>query len=223
MNTMKIKLKVMRIYWLLNRTRVVDWLAPLGFRLYLAPIFIIFGLNKLNNFESVVAWFGNPDGGLGLPMPALLAGLAIAAELIGGFALLIGLAVRWMTIPLMITMLVAALTAHASNGWYYVAPTDPNTNIAKITRSVGFPGAQESFENSVAVNAKLTKAREILQEHGDYKWLTEKGNFVILNNGMELAVTYFLMLLSLFFTGAGRFVSFDYWINKKTGLALLSK
>jgi uncharacterized membrane protein YphA (DoxX/SURF4 family) len=35
---------------------------------------------------------------------------------------------------------------------------------------------------------------------------------VILNNGIEFAATYFVMLLSLFFTGAGRFFSLDYWI-----------
>ncbi|MDP7658904.1 MAG: hypothetical protein QGF77_03055 [Candidatus Thalassarchaeaceae archaeon] len=40
------------------------------------------------------------------------------------------------------------------------------------------------------------------------------GPVVILNNGIEFAITYFVMLLSLFFTGAGRFVSIDYWIAK---------
>jgi hypothetical protein len=35
-----------------------------------------------------------------------------------------------------------------------------------------------------------------------------------LNNGIEFGVTYFIMLLSLFFTGAGKVVSADYWIDK---------
>jgi putative oxidoreductase len=35
-----------------------------------------------------------------------------------------------------------------------------------------------------------------------------------LNNGIEFGVTYLIMLLSLFFTGAGKFVSLDYWISK---------
>ena len=56
--------------------------------------------------------------------------------------------------------------------------------------------------------------RSILQEHGNYEWLTAKGNFVILNNGIEFGVTYFIMLLSLFFTGAGKVVSADDWIDK---------
>ena len=35
---------------------------------------------------------------------------------------------------------------------------------------------------------------------------------MILNNGIEFAVTYFVMLLALFFIGAGKYLSVDYWI-----------
>jgi hypothetical protein len=62
---------------------------------------------------------------------------------------------------------------------------------------------------------KLARAKEILQEHGDYNWLTSSGNVVILNNGIEFAITYFVMLLSLFFMGGGRYVSADYWLAKR--------
>jgi len=37
---------------------------------------------------------------------------------------------------------------------------------------------------------------------------------VILNNGIEFAATYFIMLLALFFIGAGRYFSMDYWIRR---------
>ncbi|MGB5096622.1 MAG: hypothetical protein WBN82_01805 [Porticoccaceae bacterium] len=47
--------------------------------------------------------------------------------------------------------------------------------------------------------------------------LAEKGNFVVLNNGIEFAATYFIMLLSLFFSGGGRYVSLDYWLARRTG------
>jgi len=60
---------------------------------------------------------------------------------------------------------------------------------------------------------RLQRAREILREHGDYGYLTEHGSLVMLNNGIEFAATYFIMLLSLFFTGAGRYVSIDYWLR----------
>jgi uncharacterized membrane protein YphA (DoxX/SURF4 family) len=54
----------------------------------------------------------------------------------------------------------------------------------------------------------------LLREHGNYSWLTDKGSLVVLNNGIEFGATYFVMLLALFFSGAGRFVSVDYWIGR---------
>ncbi|NOQ69619.1 MAG: hypothetical protein GQ573_05900, partial [Gammaproteobacteria bacterium] len=54
----------------------------------------------------------------------------------------------------------------------------------------------------------------ILSEHGNINWLTETGNFTILKNGIEFAATYFIMLLVLFFNGAGK-ASVDYFISKK--------
>jgi hypothetical protein len=60
---------------------------------------------------------------------------------------------------------------------------------------------------------RLDKARDLLREHGNYDWLTETGNFVISNNGIEWAITYFVMLLALFFTGAGK-LSLDHLVDK---------
>ncbi len=193
----------------------LDFFGPLALRLYLAPTLLIAGLHKYQNFDSIANWFGNPDWGLGLPFPEVMAALATATEIVGGLALVVGLAVRWISIPLMITMAVAAWTAHWDNGWFAIAPSDPDTSSAKVLAMVGFPGAEESLENSKQVAERLSAAKRILRQHGHYEWLTEKGNFVVLNNGIEFAATYFIMLLVLFFTGAGRFVSLDYWIARK--------
>lgn len=197
---------------LLDACRRADFLAPLAIRLYLAPIFIAVGVHKVNHFEDIVGWF---QYSLNLPAPELMAFFATAAELLGGFALLFGFAVRWAAIPLLFTMLVAASTAHWENGWFAVASSDPETSIASVLAPIGFPGAEESLHNSQEVAKRLGRARDILRENGNYDWLTETGSFVVLNNGIEFAVTYFIMLLSLFFTGAGRFVSLDYWIARK--------
>ena len=194
----------------LNKTRKADFLAPLVFRLFLAPVFITVGLHKLHGFENTVGWFEH----LGLPFPIVMASLAIGAEVIGGFCLLFGVAVRWMSVPLMVTMIVAAFTAHIDNGWNAIAPSSPDTNIAVVLEPIGFPGAQESLENSKEVGERLARARSILQEHGNYGYLTEKGSIVILNNGIEFSFIYFAMLLSLFFTGAG-LLSFDALFVKK--------
>ncbi|MDX1692714.1 MAG: DoxX family protein [Ketobacteraceae bacterium] len=204
-----------RLQDLLDKTRHVDFLGPLALRLYLAPIMLAAGFHKFHNFESIVSWFGNAEWGLGLPFPAFMAFIATATEIIGGFALLLGIALRWLAIPLMFTMAVAALTAHWENGWFAIAPSNPDTSTAKVLAEVGFPGAEASLENSREVGKRLDRAKEILKEHGNYRWLTSKGNFVVLNNGIEFSATYFIMLLVLFFTGAGRYLSVDYWIHRK--------
>jgi uncharacterized membrane protein YphA (DoxX/SURF4 family) len=174
-----------------SRLQYLDGLAPLALRLYLVPVFWVAGTRKIAGMDSTIEWFGNPEWGLGLPFPTVLAYLAAYTEAIGALLLLIGLATRWISIPLMVTMLVAAFAVHWDNGWAAIA---------------------DSSAREVAV--RLGAAKDILREHGNYPWLTEKGNFVILNNGIEFAVTYFVMLLSLFFTGGGRFTSVDYYLSR---------
>jgi len=183
---------------LLDSTRAIDFLAPLMLRFYLVPIFWMAGTKKLNNFEDTAAWFGNPDWGLGLPMPELMAALATGTEVLGAILLLIGLGVRWISIPLMVTMVVAAVTSHWQNGWLAIA------------EGSGFFAS----ERTAGAVERLAVAKDILKEHGNYSWLTENGSLVILNNGIEFAATYFIMLLALFFIGGGRYFSVDYWIRK---------
>lgn len=199
---------------IIDKFRVVDFIGPLALRLYLAPIFIAVGLHKFIHLEDIASWFGNPDWGLGLPAPMLMAILAASAEFFGGIALLFGVAVRWFAIPLMITMLVATFAVHWDKGWFAIAPGDPSTSTAKPLASLGIPAAKRSLENSEEVGKRISAAKSLLKEHGNYNWLTEKGNLVVLNNGVEFAVTYFIMLLMLFFTGAGKYLSVDYWIAK---------
>jgi len=56
------------------------------------------GHHKLQHFSDTVAWFGNPDWGLGLPLPWLMASLATASELLGAVLLALGLATRYISI-----------------------------------------------------------------------------------------------------------------------------
>lgn len=176
----------------------LDGLPALAIRLYLVPIFWMAGTSKLNHFDSTVEWFGNPDWGLGLPLPWLMAALATATEVLGAILLLLGLGTRIISIPLAITMAVAALTVHWQNGWQAIAD------------------ASSPFANAsvLAATEKLERARNILQEHGNYEWLTESGNFVILNNGIEFSVTYFILCAALLVMGGGRYVSSDHYAAK---------
>ncbi len=201
---------------LLDRTRAIDFLAPLALRLYLVPIFWMAGSKKLENAgldclgndaapcsfrpkQDIIDWFGNPEWGLGLPLPELMAWLAAWTEYFGAILLLVGLAVRWISLPLMFTMIIAAVTVHWQNGWLAIAE---GSGLFATERTAG------------AIE-RLDVAKSILQEHGNYDWLTGNGSFVVLNNGIEFAATYFIMLLVLFFAGAGNYVSLDYWIARR--------
>lgn len=173
--------------------------APLLLRIYLVPIFWMAGMSKLNSFDDTVAWFGNSEWGLGLPFPWLMAFLATATELAGAVLLALGLFTRLISIPLAVTMLVAIFSVHWGNGWQAIA--DPHAPFAN--------------EQVLASADKLDRARELLKEHGNYEWLTSSGKFVILNNGIEFATTYLIMLLSLIAMGSGHYISLDYWLHKK--------
>ena len=185
-------------------TRHADGVVLLLIRLYLAPVMVQAGWQKLANFDSTVQWFGDAEFGLGLPFPYLLAMLASLAEFVGGLLLVPGLAVRWVSIPLLITMVVAMVTVHAENGWLAIA--DANSWLADGTLLMN-PSVMEAPE-------KLAAAKSLLEEHGYIEWLTSSGNFVILNNGIEFAATYFVMLLVLLCFGAGRYTSIDYYLSR---------
>jgi len=182
-----------------DKARCMDFLAPLLMRLYLAPVLWMAGAKKFSSFTDTAEWFGNAEWGLGLPAPYLLVFLVGLFEILGALFLLFGFATRFIALPLMVIMAFAAFTVHWRNGWLAIATGD---------------GIFATDRTKAAVE-RLAQAKELLQGQGDYQWLTEFGNFVVLNNGIEFAATYFVMLLALFFTGGGRYVSADYWLVRK--------
>ena len=183
----------------LNLTLSFDWLGPLALRIYLAPIFIYAGMNKLSQVDNIAMYFEF----LGIPAPELMVYVAGTTELVGGILLIVGLGVRWVAGPLMVTMIVAATTAHWENGWHVL----PETEL-----TVPWEWRTDLIEAGVDRKAK---AKSLLKKHGNYDYLTAAGPITILKNGIEFAATYFIMLLVLFFAGAGRFFSLDYWIDQK--------
>tara|TARA_R110002050_G_scaffold130103_4_gene251664 strand:+ start:25 stop:654 length:630 start_codon:yes stop_codon:yes gene_type:complete len=193
-----LKSYLIKIHTLLNKTQQLDFLAPFMLRMYLVPVFWMAGTKKVEGFEGIVEWFGNTEWGLGLPFPFLMAILATATEFFGAIALFFGVAVRWFSIPLMVTMIVAAGTVHWDNGWQAI--TDPSAPFAN--------------ERVIEASNKLGIVKEVLQEHTNYDYITSSGSVVMLNNGIEFSVTYFIMLLALLFMGAGRYVSVDYWVER---------
>lgn len=181
--------------------RPVDGVAPLLLRLLLAPVMIQAGWTKIVGFEDTVAWFGNPDWGLGLPVPTLMAALAAGTEFIGGIALVVGFATRYVALPLAFTMLVAMFGVHWENGW--LAISDASSWLAN--------------ERVLEAAERKAQAVAILKAHGNYDWLTARGSIAILNNGIEFAATDFVMRVALVFTGGGRYTSLDHYIRRAVG------
>ena len=182
----------------LDKINITDFVAPLLLRLYLVPVFWMAGTMKLGSMESTIEWFGNPDWGLGLPLPFLMAWIATLTEVVGAVCLFFGFATRWISIPLIITMVVAAVTVHLPNGWLAIAEG----------------GGLFTTERTMGAIQRLDRAKEILQDNANYSWLTENGSLVILNNGIEFAATYTIMLVVLLYVGAGK-LSIDHFIAKR--------
>lgn len=83
------------------------WIGPLALRLSLGAVFVASGWGKLHSLDKVTEFFGT----LGIPFPGFHATLASIIELVGGVLIALGLFTRLATVPLMITMAVAILTA----------------------------------------------------------------------------------------------------------------
>ncbi|NCS90782.1 MAG: DoxX family protein, partial [Ignavibacteria bacterium] len=68
---------------------------------------------KWQNIGGVAEWFGE----LGIPFPTINAYLAATTEAAGVVLLVLGLATRVISIPLIITMMVAIVSVHWQNGF----------------------------------------------------------------------------------------------------------
>ncbi len=165
----------------------LDFLPPLLFRFFLAPIFWVEGSRRLGLFAGDDVEWWNPltwidgavyqqgvdtlsqaQGFLSIPAPGIMNGVIGGVEVAAAILLIIGFAVRWISLPLMAILLVMGLAA-------------------------------TSFGTDLVATGK-----ELLMTHG---YMTPA------NTGITSAITLFLMVLALFFMGAGRFFSLDWWIH----------
>lgn len=95
---------------LLSRLHNHD-LGILFIRLALGAVFINAGLLKIAAADFVVSSFAM------IGIPAWLAYTVMYAELVGGIAMVLGVAVRYAGVVLAVIMLVAAIKAHIMNGF----------------------------------------------------------------------------------------------------------
>jgi putative oxidoreductase len=94
------------------------------------------GLGKLQNIDSTAEYFA----GLDIPLATLNAYLAGATECFGGLLLLLGVASRVVTIPLIFTMLVAYATQHIDElRPLWTLKDDGSYNPATFFKAAPFP------------------------------------------------------------------------------------
>jgi putative oxidoreductase len=87
------------------------WFAPLLARITVGWVFVTTGWGKLHDIQKVVDYFAE----LGIPYPQVQAPFASANELVCGLLVLLGVATRIASIPLIVVMLVAIRSAQWQN------------------------------------------------------------------------------------------------------------
>jgi putative oxidoreductase len=88
---------------------IVRMYGPLVGRVLLALIFITAGYGKIGGFDGTVGYMQAYN----MPMPQVLAVLAIIIELGGGIMIAVGWKARWGAAAIFIFVLVASLIFHA--------------------------------------------------------------------------------------------------------------
>ncbi len=101
------------VHTFITKTSSLKDLPPLMFRLMLAYGFYEPAMQKFNNFATIPAWFEK----IGIPFPTLNAYMAVGTELAGVALLTLGLATRFISVPLIVVMLVAIKTVHWQHGF----------------------------------------------------------------------------------------------------------
>lgn len=90
----------------------LGWLAPLLARITVGVTFMRTGWGKLHSLPDVTEFFTS----LHIPAPHFNAVLAASAEFFCGLALVLGVLTRLASIPLIVTMIVAIITAKIMPG-----------------------------------------------------------------------------------------------------------
>jgi putative oxidoreductase len=124
----------------LARMEKLRWLPPLLGRLAVGLLFLSTGWGKVNDIEKVTTFFTT----LKIPAPHFHAILVGYSELLCGAALVIGLLTRLATIPLVVSMVVAILTAKLPelHGFFDLIGADEFTYlIVLVMVAVLGPGA----------------------------------------------------------------------------------
>ena len=106
-----------RIHIALKSFESLEFLPLFLIRLYLFYVLWFAGINKIDSFDKFSGYLGT----LGVPLPDIFTWLVIITEAEGAALILVGLFVRWSSIPLLVVMFFAGYLVHWQNGWPYEA------------------------------------------------------------------------------------------------------
>ena len=110
-------------------------------RLIVGIVFMMHGGEKLfvYGIHGVVGYFGS----IGVPSPALFAPVVTAVEFLGGAAMILGLATRWVAVLLAIDIIGVILAAKLSGGFFAPAGFEYELTlmVANLSLLLTGPGA----------------------------------------------------------------------------------
>lgn len=96
---------------LFDRLSAAWWIPALLMRLFVGYFFMETGWAKIHNLDAFTTRFA----GWGIPYPAFNAALSAYTEFLGGALTILGLGMRFVSIPMIINMIVAILTVKLKN------------------------------------------------------------------------------------------------------------
>ena len=108
---------ILNIHNLLKNFEALSFVPLTLIRVYLFFVFWYAGTGKIDNFDKFSGYLGT----LGVPLPDILSWMVILTEAGGAALLLVGLFVRWISVPLLIVMFFAGYLVHYQNGWAHEA------------------------------------------------------------------------------------------------------
>lgn len=142
-----------------RENRYGDWGLTL-LRVVTGLVFFMHGYVKVFvwGFEGTAAGFGQ----MGIPLASVAGPLVGLVELLGGLALIAGLATRWVSIPLAFTMLVAILQVHLGKGFF--GPEGYEFPLTLLAASAGLAlagGGALAVDNLLASRRAHSAARRL--------------------------------------------------------------
>ena len=139
--------------WITPFTENLQSVALLGVRFILAYTFFAPAMMKWSDMAATASWFEY----MGIPFPTLNAYMAASTEMAGVVLLTLGLFSRLISIPLLVTMIVAIITVHGTNGYNVISEslqwTDAYINGEQVSGTVVF--LQNGYENVLNYMAML--------------------------------------------------------------------